>query len=414
MTIILFSLSLAAGCMAPDGNAQPEGSTAIDIRTATATAEPSVTPTAAPIPTLIPQPTGTITPTPLPTATPLIRDFEPVSEGIWISPEELSALPMEGRAWERLEAAADGAFDVPNMAGYTSNHDVQTLAAALVYARSGEETYREKVGMAIRGLMGTEFTGLQDGPGSEQGALALIVGRNLVSYVIAADLIDLSQYDAQLDDEFRAWIEGLVRYEWADGSLISEDELRANTRGRMAGASRAAVAAYLGNEDELRRAATVFRGYLGDRETYTGFRFDQDLSWQADPAQPAGVNPAGATKEGFSIDGALPEDMRRGCSFQIPPCHTDSPWESLQGIVVEANILHRQGFDAWHWQDQAILRAAQFLDTLQQEYPDEDWWAEGDDTWIPWVINQAYDADFPTDEASVGKNMSWTDWTHAP
>lgn len=373
-----------------------------------------MTATAAPIPTLIPQPTGTLTPTPLPTATPLVRDFEPVSEGIWISPEELSTLPMEGTAWERLEAAADSQFDVPNMAGYTSNHDVQTLAAALVYARTGDEAYREKVVMAIRGVMGTEFSGLQDGPGSEQGALAIIVGRNLVSYVIAADLIQLSQYDPELDEEFRTWIEGLVRYEWADGSLISEDELRANNRGRMAGASRAAVAAYLGHEDELRRTATIFRGFLGDRDTYTGFDFDEDLSWQADPAQPVGVNPAGASKEGFVIDGALPEDMRRGCSFQIPPCHTDSPWESLQGIVVEANILQRQGFDVWNWEDQAILRAVQFLHGLQEQFPDDAWWAEGDDTWVPWLINDVYGTDFPTEEARIGKNMSWTDWTHGP
>lgn len=319
---------------------------------------------------------------------------------------------MEGRAWERLEAAADGELEIANMAGYTANHDVETLAVALVYARTGEEAYRDKAAQAIRATMGTEYTGLQKGPDSEQGALAVIVGRNLVSYVIAADLIGLAQYDPQLDAEFRAWIEGLLREEWPDGSLVSEDERRANNHGRMAGASRAAVAVYLGDEEELSRAAMIFKGMLGDREIYTGFDFDEDVSWQADPALPVGINPPGAVKEDLAIGGALPEEMRRGCSFQLPPCPTSYPWEALQGIVVEANILHRQGFDVWEWQDQAILRAVQFLYELQQEYEDDPWWAEGDDTWVPWLINDVYSTDFPTDVARMGKNMGWTDWTH--
>ena len=32
------------------------------------------------------------------------------------------------------------------------------------------------------------------------------MGRNLVSYVIAADLIDLRSYDAAKDQQFRAWL----------------------------------------------------------------------------------------------------------------------------------------------------------------------------------------------------------------
>lgn len=321
---------------------------------------------------------------------------------------------MEGRAWEQLVAAADGELEEANMAGYTANHDVETLAVALVYSRTGEEAYREKAAQAIRAAMGTEYTGLQKGPGSTQGALAVIVGRNLVSYVIAADLIELAQYDPGLDAEFRTWMEELIHVEWNDGSVVSEDERRANNHGRMAGGSRAAVAAYLGDSEELSRTAMVFKGFLGDREIYAGFDYPFDLSWQADPSQPVGINPPGVVKEGFEINGALPEEMRRGCSFQLPPCQTNYPWEGLQGIVVEANILHRQGFDVWNWEDQAILRSVQFMHDLQQAYQDTAWWAEGDDTWIPWLINDVYGTDFPTDEADIGKNMSWTDWTHAP
>ena len=45
------------------------------------------------------------------------------------------------------------------MAGYTANHDVQTLAVALVYARTGQGWYRAKAAEAIRAVMGTEQTG---------------------------------------------------------------------------------------------------------------------------------------------------------------------------------------------------------------------------------------------------------------
>lgn len=418
--VILIAVVLVTGCTAtattPEAvvfSSPPPADTATPVPT-TSAALNTATPTLFVVPTLIPTPTSTSTVTPTPTATPPSRTVAPAAEGIWISPEELSVLPMEGRAWERLEAAADGELEVPNMAGYTANHDVETLAVALVYARTGEEAYREKAAQAIRATMGTEYTGLQKGPGSEQGALAVIVGRNLVSYVIAADLIDLSGYDRQLDAEFRSWIEGLLHEEWGDGSLVSEDERRANNHGRMAGGSRAAVAVYLGDQEELSRTAMIFKGFLGDRGIYTGFEFDEDVSWQADPALPVGINPPGSVKEGFVIDGALPEEMRRGCSFQDPPCQTSYPWESLQGVVVEANILHRQGFDVWNWEDQAILRSVQFMYGLQQSYPDTAWWAEGDDTWVPWLINYVYGTDFPTEVARIGKNMSWTDWTHAP
>jgi hypothetical protein len=55
----------------------------------------------------------------------------------------------------------------------------------------------------------------------------------------------------------------------------------------------------------------------------------------------------------------------------------------------------------------------QFLHDLQQDYPDDGWWATGDDTWIPWLINYYYGTEFPTETTKAGKNMGWTDWTHA-
>jgi hypothetical protein len=41
--------------------------------------------------------------------------------------------------------------------------------------------------------------------------------------------------------------------------------------------------------------------------------------------------------------------------------HVTAAWTALQGVLVQAVILHRAGYAVWHWQDRAILRAVQWL-----------------------------------------------------
>ena len=232
--------------------------------------------------------------------------------------------------------------------------------------------------------------------------------------MISADLIDLSGLDPAGDAIFRSWIDAIRFVVWPDGSMIEEDDERANNHGRMCGMSRAAIAVYLEDVVELENAARVFAGVLGDRTVYDGFVWKHDLSWQNDEALPVGINPVGSIKQGLSIDGALPEAMRRGGPFAIPPSPTGYPWEALQGILVEAVILDRAGYDAFEWSDRAILRAVEFLERLDDQFPTGDWWARGDDTWSPWLVNAVYETDFATSPAVMGKCMGWTDWTHAP
>jgi hypothetical protein len=333
---------------------------------------------------------------------------------IWISDEELGALPMRGDAWDRVKATADGDLGEANLSNVKAKHDTNTLATALVYVRTGIEFYREKAADAIMSTIGTEYTGCRTPECIQIGARASSLARNLACYAIAADLIDFNDYDPVREATFRTWLNNIRHEEWEDGSLIAEDEQRANNHGRMAGASRVAVALYLGDSADLQRAADVFKGFLGDESLYDGFSYTQDLSWQADESNPVGINPLGAIKEGHSIDGALPEEMRRGDAFQFPPVHTGYPWGALQGIVVEALILSRRGYDTWNWEDRAILRALLFLRDLSIAYPESPWWAAGDDTWTPWLINWAYGSSFPTDPSvKPGKLMGFTDWTHA-
>jgi hypothetical protein len=150
----------------------------------------------------------------------------------------------------------------------------------------------------------------------------------------------------------------------------------------------------------------VFRGYLGDRASYTGFSFG-DLAWQCDPARPVGINPKGCTKNGVAIDGVIPDDQRRGGGFQWPPAATGYPWEGMQGVLLQALILDRAGYDAFLWSDKAINRAAGFL------FDRAHWGASGDDSWQPWLLNHVYGTNYPTSPARAGKNFGFTDWLFA-
>lgn len=323
----------------------------------------------------------------------------PAEDGIWISQDELALLPQSGPAWERVKSAADGELGPATVAEFNANHDVNTLAVALVYGRTGEASYRQKAADAIMAVIGTEVTGQ-----------AVMLSRNLVCYVIAADLIDFASMDPGREAQFRAWIDQARTRDFPDRTMIQNDELRTNNHGRMAGAARAAVAVYLDDRSELARTARVFKGFLGDHESYQGFEYRYGLTWQSDPAKPAGILPRGATKDGLDLDGAMPEEMRRGCEFQWPPCATGYAWEGLSGALVEAMILSRAGYDVWAWEDQALLRAVRFLERVDKEHGG--WWATGDDAWQPWLINEVYGTSFPTEEARVGKNMGWTDWMY--
>jgi hypothetical protein len=315
------------------------------------------------------------------------------------APADIARLPMSGTAWTALKARADASLAIPVLSNQDDDTDQTVLAKALVYARTGIASYRTSVVAAIKAAVG-----------SEVGGRTLALGRNLPAYVIGADLVSLRTYDPTFDQgTFRPWLRALL-VEDLDGLTLREThERRPNNWGTHAGAARAAIAAYLGDATEMARVAQVFRGYLGDRTAYASFVYGDDLSWQCDPAKPVGVNPSGCTKNGISIDGALPEEMRRGGPFAWPPTYTGYAWEGLQGAVLQAELLRHAGYDAWAWSDRALLRATRFL------YGRVGWIADGDDEWQPWLIDRRYGTAYRAPApARPGKNFGWTDWLYAP
>ncbi len=314
--------------------------------------------------------------------------------GIWIHPNELRALAVEGPAWAALEKTARRATTAPDLADPNTRTNVAILARALVYARTGDTRERDAVLEALHRVMGTE------------AGTTLPLGRKLISYVIAAELVTPPP---ELDARFRAWLRDVARTKLKGRTLISTHERRPNNWGTHAGASRIAVARYLGDIAELERSARVFRGWLGGRAFYADFVYGNDRSWHADPRRPVGINPRGATKRGHSIDGVLPDDQRRGGSFRWPPAQENYVYEALQGALAQAVMLERAGYtDVWEWEDRALLRAFRWLHEHARFAP------RGDDTWQAPLVDHHYGTNFwngaPT---RPGKSLGWTDWTHA-
>ncbi|MGD9750397.1 MAG: hypothetical protein AB7W59_05300 [Acidimicrobiia bacterium] len=314
--------------------------------------------------------------------------------GIWITAEEVAMLPVEGPAWDQVARWALGPWERPNLADQDSNHDLEVLAGALYAVRMHDEAVRRRVIDGLAGVAGTEREGR-----------VLALARNIVGYVVAAELVGYR------DAEFLSWLDA-VRFAQLDGrSLVSTHERRPNNWGTHAGAARVAIARFLDDDEDLQRAALVFKGYLGDRRSYAGFVFDADLSWHPDRLAPVPINPAGATIDGHSVDGVITDDARRVGGFRWPfPAEESGAnymWEAMQGIVLQAALLHRAGYDAWQWEDRAVLRAAVWLVHEASMPPD------GDDQWQAWLINDAYGADLPlTSPARSGKSIGFTDWTH--
>lgn len=317
------------------------------------------------------------------------------SNSTLMSQTQLQALPTSGAAWSAMKSQADKPLGSPNISDQNENTDIYTLAAGLVYARTGVEAYRTKAIAAIKAAVGTEV-----------GGRTLALGRNLPGYILAADLVDLPGVEPAFNEgTFKPWLRSLLS-ETLDGlTLRSTHELRPNNWGTHAGASRVAIALYLGDKAELARAATVFHGWLGDRSAYAGFKYG-DLSWQCDAAKPVAIDPVGCVKSGHDIGGALPEEMRRGGTFTWPPAPTGYAWEGMQGAVLQAELLQRAGYDAWGWEDKALLRATQFLYGIG-------WPADSNDEWQAWLIDARYGTSYRTAApANTGKNFGWTDWLY--
>ena len=338
-------------------------------------------------------------------------------EGMLISKSELMDLPTSGAAWNKLRETAYGGWGKPNFKDQDNKHAINTLAGALVYAREGDPALQSKVRDAILAAKQT-----LDEPGewkTDNGVLA--AGRQLGAYVISADLIDLKDYDASADKDFRSWLVSVrttdigAHGRWK--SITYTCENAAANWGTFACASRIAASIYLGDTADVNRAASIIRAFLGERNAYPPDAPGEDRyfehtenfepSWACDATHWTGINSA-CEKSGTNLDGVLVEDARRGggcCLLQGDGIMYS--WEALQGLYVSAELLYRTGRygNPYDWSDQALKRA---LDFMQRS----GWGMTRPATYVPWLANARYGTSYLVSPTIDGRIMSWGDWLY--
>lgn len=324
----------------------------------------------------------------------------PTNQGIWISREELLSLPTTGTAWQNVKNAADS--DWGNACLYDNNceHDVKTLAGALVAIRLNDAAMRDKV-----------IKGLQDATGS-QLARTLELARGLQSYVIAADIIGYEE------TTFKQWVAQMLEtpIQGREGNGLYYNALRDSSN--WGGHERASVAAallYL-KDSRMNEVVRAYREFIGETDSPKTLNY-KNTNWHADAGSKAGVNRRGAKINDVTVSGILPEDWRRGGEFSWPPRDSGYMWEGMQGYVVTAAILHRAGLVPFQAEDNVVVRAMDILHgegEAARNNPVYKHLPTGDDTWIPWLVNYYAGTTYPTEvSATTGKGMGWTAWTHA-
>jgi len=324
-----------------------------------------------------------------------------------MSKAALMALPTKGPAWENLVAIANDPPGAPDLTDQDNRVGVMTLASALVFARTGDDTYRERARSQIMAAIGTEQEGA---PNS-----ILSLGRQLGAYVLAADFIKLSGAD---DATFRPWLDDIrTRQLGGHGrwvSLTATHEDAPQNWGSFAGASRIAAGLYLNDTTDVARAAQILRGFLGDRTAYAGFQGPEGArSWSCDPAKFIPINGA-CTSQGIDLDGAIVRDIDRGGNLKWPPGRAGIGYtlESLQGLTLQAELLTVNGYgDAWSWSDQALKRAAGIV-TRSGQAGGLTWNRSEVSYYVPWILNARYGLDLPTLPAGFGRVFGYTDWLY--
>jgi hypothetical protein len=327
---------------------------------------------------------------------------------------ELLALPTSGTAWSALKSVADDSWGSPALCDQDNKHGVKTLAGALVYARTGATGYATKTRNAILSAMGTE---------QSPDCTVLSIGRQLGAYVLAADFIRLD------DGGFRSWLSAMRTRvfpghpRWQ--SLVGTHEDSANNWGAFAGASRIAASLFLGDTEDVARAARVLRGFLGDRSAWSGFRGQDSTSgslgasvsvWACDPSADSFVpiNPA-CTRSGVNLNGAIVNDVSRddlGLTWPVGPTGIGYTLESLQGLTLQTELLYRNGYGgAWAWSSSALRRAAGLI-TRNGAAGGPSWNRAMVNYHVPWLLNFRYDLHLPTRPAAYGRTFGYTDWLY--
>jgi uncharacterized repeat protein (TIGR02543 family) len=249
---------------------------------------------------------------------------------LWTSAAELADKPTSGTAWNAVLSYADQNFYPPDVSNQDSDDNVKCLAAAIVYARTGQQSYKDRVVDAC------EYLASNGNPGQHTLAWARETG----AYALAADLVGYRT------SAFETWLHNMAEvYIGTDGrTTLTMYYIRPNNWGAMALGSLSAIYAYLGNNTRLNEIRDYFvQGLEGPDPGYTY----GDLSWQCDGNDPHLINPP-CTDCGIDKNGLIPDDQRRAGSFHCAePTYDAHIGGWIEGAICGARILDRIGMSIY-------------------------------------------------------------------
>jgi hypothetical protein len=327
---------------------------------------------------------------------------------ILMSRSALMARPVTGVRWSNLRSVANAPLGSPNMCDQNSKHHLRTLAAALVYARTGSSAHGTKARNGVLSAIRTQRIGCDNA--------TLALGRQLMAYVLAADFANLSGAG---DATFRSWLR-TIRKRVIGGhgvwnSLFRTHYLSATNWGAYAGASRIAASLYLGDTADVRAASLITRGFLGDR---TAFRFSDNLtsaalSWSCSPTRYTPVN-RWCRRGGLLVDGVVIADLSRGGARRWPPGSTGVQYQldSIQGLGLQVELLYQNGYSAaWRWSDRALRRMANVV-TRSRAAGGTGWNETLASRQMPWLLNRRLGMSLPRVLTGMGRAIGFTDWLY--
>lgn len=325
---------------------------------------------------------------------------------------ELLARPTTGTAWSNLKAVANSSLGSANLCDQNEDHHLRTLAAALVYARTGTASYATKARAGVMAAIKTQVVGCNNA--------TLALGRQLTAYVLAADFADLSGTN---DTVFRTWLSA-IRTKIIGGhsvwnSLWNTHRDSANNWGAYAGAARIAASRYLGDAADVGYAAVVTQGFLGNRAKYGKFGQNlgsDDLSWSCVSESAYTPENKACIKSGINVDGAFIADISRSGPLKWPPGDTGVQYqlETIQGVGLQVELLYRAGYTAaWDWSTRAMKRAASIV-TRSKASGGMGWNETNAAKQMPWLLNKRYGTSIPTVASGMGRGIGFTDWLWGP
>jgi len=324
---------------------------------------------------------------------------------------DLMAKPTSGAGWTFLKSQADAAWEAPNLATLNTKTPAMVMAAALVYARTGEVSYRDKVVAAIMKVPGTENTAKD----------VLPFARNVFGYVVAADLVGLPLDTVTNNGQsWRSFLESARTKQfpgntrWISLEKTSGDS--ASNWNAYALSSHLAISVALGDTAAIDRDVAIYRRFLGDTTSpwpafapTSGYTWNNNgRSWDMSPTLQRGINP---DKPGDARSGAIILDALRHTTLpSVGCCKLDLAGrayieESLDALLAINMVLKARGTDFTDAQNQALKRAYAFL--ARSGGPS----GYSNGRYLALAMNNLYGTGYPTTAGdSVARHLGFGGW----